>query len=60
MYMECGSVRVRITQLRFDVHLQHGHTRKCDDKEVAKRLASLKQNPPLKLITILALQDEGR
>ena len=41
-YMERGSVRVLITHLRFDVHLQHGQTSKRDDKEVAKRLASLK------------------
>ena len=58
-FMECGSVRVRITQLRFDLHLQHRQTRKRDDKEVAKQLASSKQNLPLKLITILAWQDEG-
>ena len=58
-YMERGSVRVRIAQLQFDVHLQHGQTRKGDGNEVAKRLAPLKQNPPLKLITILAWQDEG-
>ena len=58
-YMERGLVRVRVTQLRFDVHLQHGQTRKRDDKEVAKQLASLKQNPLLKLITIVAWQDEG-
>ena len=57
--MERGSVRVRITQLRFDVHLQHGQARKSDDKEVVKRLASLKQNPPTKLVAILAWQDEG-
>ena len=57
--MELGSVTVRITQLRLDVHLQHGQTRKRDDKEVAKRLASLKRNPPLKSITILTWQDEG-
>ena len=53
-YMECGSVKVRITQLQFDVHLQHGQTRKRHVKEVTKRVASLKQNPPPKLIDILA------
>ena len=58
-YMERGSVRVRITQPRFDVHLQHGQMRKRDDKAVAKWLASLKQNAPPKLITILAWQEEG-
>ena len=58
-YMERGSVRVLITQLRFDVQLQHGQTRKRDDKEVAKRLASLKHNPPLTLIIIVPWQDDG-
>ena len=57
--MERGSVRVWITQLYFDVPLQHGQTRKPrkrDDKEVANRLMSLKHN--LQLITIRAWQDE--
>ena len=55
--MEPRSVGMRIVQLRFDVHLQR--TRKRDDKEVAKRLALLKQNPLLKLITMVACRDEG-